>query len=188
MSVISLEQFAARLRAAPGEFRQLLEREGLRLALRGEAAAKENATRTPRARTGRLRASIQGRSEVGREGVTLRLQAGDREVRYAKLQEVGGTVTGRPYLRIPLPPALTGAGVDRYASPLRATAPGQFYLRRSKAGNLLLFNRADGRPWYVLKSSVTVRGSRFLGLAFDALEADARARLPQLLADALETS
>ncbi len=115
-----------------------------------------------RSRTGRLRASVSATVEDREGAPALVARAGGTdgrgEVGYASIQEHGGVVVPRTakMLRIPLGPALTAAGVDRFPTPLRQSAPGMFYLRRSKAGNLLLFHRETGIPWYVLKHSVTI--------------------------------
>lgn len=85
--------------------------------------------------------------------------------RYAAIHETGGTITGKgKLLAIPLAAARTAAGVGRYPSPLRQTLPASFpggtFVRRSRAGNLILFGRtvkgADPTPLFVLKQSVTI--------------------------------
>lgn len=53
----------------------------------------------------------------------------------AKLFEEGGTVRGKPYLRIPTAVMQTGAGVDRNAGRSARTIPNTFILK-SKRGNL----------------------------------------------------
>jgi hypothetical protein len=85
-------------------------------------------------------------------------------VPYANMQEADETTItpkNAQYLAIPLPAALTGAGVPRYKSPLRddPSMAGAFVIK-SKIGNLLLAKR-DGKkitPLFILKKSVTVHG------------------------------
>jgi hypothetical protein len=129
-------------------------------ALEAEAEAKRNATTRLRVRTGRLRASIQSSVDGDDNRIRVTLQAGDAEVPYARAQEFGATITPRSarFLAIPVGPALTSAGVSRYASP--RDVPGLHFQR----GTL---QDAQGNVWYVLKRSVTIRGTRFLGDAVD---------------------
>lgn len=157
-------------------------------ALESEAAAKLNATRLLRVRTGLLRNSIQGRAvqvATGATGWELQLRAGnDREVRYARIQELGGVVRPRTarYLAIPQDPgpALTGAGVSRYESPRQV--PG-LSVAVSRSGKLRLVDE-DGRTWYHLVKQVRIRRKLYLRRAFDAVER----KMPQRLADAVMKS
>ena len=100
-----------------------------------EARAKSDFTTKLRVRTGLLRRSIAARVEAG-EKIRLVASAGGRvgakDVVYASTHEFGATIRPKnaKALRIPIPggPALTAAGVDRYATPLRQTAGGMFRL------------------------------------------------------------
>lgn len=87
------------------------------------------------------------------------------------------------YLAIPLPNALTKAGVARYPSPLRDSLPRAFpggtFVRRSRRGNLILFGlRVPGstfpEPLFVLKKSVFQRGRDYVTVPqntfFEAVE------------------
>jgi phage gpG-like protein len=149
--------------------------------------------RTLSVRTGRLRQSIAGTSRDGSGGAFQAvLKAGGRvsdgsSVRYAGLHEYGGTI--RPVrakmLRIPLPAALTSAGVDRMATPLRATAPGMFHVRRSAAGNLVLIHNETGVPWYVLKSQSVIPARPYLRPALKAAGATVPGRVHRRLLDSL---
>lgn len=128
-------------------------------ALEAEAEARRNATTRLKVRTGRLRSSIQSSVDGDGDRVRVTLQAG-QEVPYARAQEFGAVITPRSarFLAIPVGPALTIAGVSRYASP--RDVPGLHFAR----GTL---QDAQGNVWYVLKRSVTIRGTRFLGDAVD---------------------
>lgn len=83
---------------------------------------------------------------------------------YVRLHEVGGTVSGKPYLRIPTGYAKTPSGVDRYAGRSARTIPNT-RIFRSRAGNLFIWEtrssraKASGRPipLYLLKPSVKLR-------------------------------
>jgi phage gpG-like protein len=76
---------------------------------------------------------------------------------YARIQEFGGTITPKKgkFLAIPLPAALDSNGLPLRSSP--RDWPNAF-CRRSKAGNLLIFQKRGTMiiPLYVLKSSVTI--------------------------------
>lgn len=184
MATISPQQFARALRAAG---RERVNREIMRVmtsaAAEAEALGKLNATRLLRVRTGRLRNSIIGDALQQQEGWLLRLKAGNlQDVVYARTQEEGATIRPKNarYLAIPLDPgpAVTGAGVSRYNSPRQV--PG-LSVRRSSGGNLSLVDDT-GRPWYVLRKSVRIRGKFYLKRALNEIEG----RLPQQLAGALD--
>ena len=156
-------------------------------ALKGQKAAVLNCKRVLRVRTGRLSQSIAGKIEPGSasDAVKLTLSAGGRvaagaDVKYAATHEFGATITPKnaKMLRIPFPggPALTGAGVDRFATPLRATGAGIFAIQKTAGGKLVLVNtaargKAASRPWYILKQSVKIPARPFLRPAFDEVAA-----------------
>lgn len=135
------------------------------VALIGEGEAKGRAP----VRSGHLRRSIAGKVRQGPQGPEAVISAGGRiegaaDVVYAGVMEYGATIKPKKsqYLRVPLPAAMTGAGVDRYPSPLRVSGAGLFYVQRGKAGTLLLIHRPSGKPWYRLVRSVTIRARPFL--------------------------
>jgi len=156
-----------------GAILQALETVALGFGLQAATRVKKGMnTRKLRPRTGRLRASV--RSTVKRKKTALRvtLSAGNRKVPYIFAHEFG--LTQKPknakYLRIPLRFAKTRAGVDRYSTPLRSSAPDLFYAAKSKKGNLLLWHREKKEPWYVLKKSVKIPKAPTVGPAFLWLE------------------
>ena len=169
----TLDQLSTALRG--DGFRKEIKRTLTIFALNAESGAKINATNRMRVRSGRLRGSI--RSEVTDEstGWTVTLSAGDREqVKYAHIQEFGGTIRGRPWLRIPLAPALTGRGglVDRFAGEsLRATGI-PWFVFKSRKGDLFIARKGDTlssgapRAWYKLVRQVTVRPKTYMTDAF----------------------
>jgi hypothetical protein len=177
-----LDAWNARLAGLEKSMAMGLRKALISAALIAEAEAKKNATRNPKVRSGRLRASI--RAEV--QGLTMSLKAGGtRNVRYAAQREFGGTI--RPvrarWLTIPLPNALTGAGVPRFPGP--RSVPGLFTVR-SRAGNLVMMRKtANGvEPMYVLKDSVTQKAQPYLRPAV----AVAVKKLGPVLADVVATA
>jgi hypothetical protein len=174
LTLAEFQQAFARL-TTDGTLPKLLLREFTILGLDGERAAKRNATTMPKVRTDRLRASIVGTARASETGIETVLSAGAGGrglVRYAAMQEFGGIQRPRnaKMLRIPLGPALTGAGVDRYATPLRATAAGEFYVWKSDDGKLFLRKTDSGEIWYRLVSQVRIPATRYLGRAFDNIQ------------------
>lgn len=145
-----------------------------------EDKAKQNLSgRVLRVRSDHLRASTVGfvRQESGVIDVGVRaggrISTGDAEVKYASLHEYGEPAVLTPkrskYLRIPLRPAKTEAGVDRFPTSLRESAAGLFYVRRAKNGKLYLFHKDTKRPWYQLVRSVKVKKRPFVRPAMDIM-------------------
>ena len=181
----TLDEFSKRM-AELGEkgLLQGMLRSATRFALKGEGYAKKNATNLLSVRTGRLRSSISGAANLTGGTLEISLQAGGfgagtgvggGTVKYAGIQEFGGTVNAKPgkMLRIPFPVAMTKAGVDRYSSPLKNSAPGVFVLVKSKSEKLYLLHRSSGVIWYVLKDSVKIKGKHYLGKAIDRMRKEA---------------
>lgn len=102
-----------------------------------------------RVRTGFLRRSI-GYQVTGDRFDNLSVRVFTAGVRYANLQEYGGTIRPKPprkFLTIPLADNLTGAGVARYpsAAALRDEQPGRTFIIKNKRGQLLIGYR-EGEP------------------------------------------
>lgn len=194
------QQLLARLQALGGG--------GLRRALQPvvrdalidlEGRAKDNLTARAFMRDGHLRRSIAASSEDVGTDVFLSLRAGGttsrgRPVVYARIQEEGGVIRPRSakYLRIPLKPARTKTGSDRYATPLRITGAGQFVCVRDKDTNkLFLYKLTDKgnksrQPWYLLtKGPITIRGKHFLRDARDSVARELPGRIQEAVAEAL---
>lgn len=121
-----------------------------------------------RVRSGRLRSSLgsivieEGESIIGLIGSGVR--QGDR-VSYANIQETGGTIRPRvaKYLAIPLPAALTRAGVAK-KSPRDYT---NTFVMRSKSGSLIIAQKTGSKSGkvvalFVLKKSVTIPASHYM--------------------------
>lgn len=108
-------------------------------------------------RSGKLVQSIKDSVRV--EGSTIDDLQGmiGANVVYARIQEFGGTIVPKTskYLAIPLPAALNANG-----TPIRPSARDwtNTFVARSKAGNLIIFQKRAGKavPLYVLKSKVYI--------------------------------
>ncbi|MEK9736617.1 MAG: hypothetical protein VW239_04775 [Candidatus Nanopelagicales bacterium] len=119
-----------------------------------------------RVRSGALRRSLGFTVEGEGMATSLRVFAGTH---YANIQEHGGTIRpkNKRFLTVPLPDALTPAGVLKGGARLvqrgrrYETADGlPTFIFRSKRGNLLVGARAKNgamRLLYTLKPSVTLR-------------------------------
>lgn len=178
---MTLDDFARRVdMLIAGGLKQIVLTEMVATGKRAEAAGKLNATSRMRKRTGYLRNSIVGGGEIrGNDIVTyLRAGGGARDVGYARIQEQGGTVRpgpGKRFLAMPVGPALTGAGVARFASP--RDVPGlRFQSIRGGAMGLLVKDYAGrgkrktgsrSEVWYVLMRSATVPAHWYLRDARD---------------------
>ncbi len=184
------------------EWRELLEEVGAvelkrrtlvafnEVALELEAQAKLNAGADLKVRSGRLRASIRGYADEEAGLPRIVLQAGGSaaggQVVYAGVQEFGATIrpTAGDFLRIPLGPSLTAAGVERFQGSIRDEP--DFFPFRSASGDLYIGRVGDmtspgaPRAWYRLVRSVTVTGSRFLGRAMDKVGGTLQPRLEDI--------
>lgn len=96
----------------------------------------------------------------------------DGRLPYADIQETGGVIKPRKakYLAIPLPAALTAAGVlKKRPRDYRDT-----FVRTSKSGNLIIFQKVGARgkitALFVLKKSVTVPASRYMSITAEAMQ------------------
>lgn len=148
------------------------------LTLETESRLKQNLSGSIlKVRSGRLRSSIgskvmdQGKNLLGEVGSGVR-QGG--RVPYANIHETGGTITPKrtQYLAIPLPAALTSAGVLR-AKP--RDWPNTF-IAKSAAGNLIIFQRKLGKgaiALFVLKKSVKIPASEYMSRTVDNIAAKA---------------
>jgi len=112
--------------------------------------------KTLSSRSGRALRSIEESIKVTGDTMdTVQGQIGG--VHYLRIQEFGGTIVPKTakYLTVPLPAALDGAGVPIHKS---ARDWDNTFVARSKAGNLLIFQKRgkDVVPLYVLVKSVTI--------------------------------
>jgi len=135
-------------------------------ALRMTNQIKDNATNKLKVRTGALRRSI-GQEVSGktidklRASVFSAAHVGGKELKYAPIQELGGTVRaidkyvrvpGGPYLNIPTTANKTPAGVTRLQA--REVFNQGGYIAKSRAGNWGVW--LDGKMMFVLKKQVEI--------------------------------
>lgn len=186
-------QFADRLQRAAAQSRAVITRTLVGAALEMEAAGKDRVASVLKVRSGLLRRSIQGRVDAGATDPRLTLSAGGRigakDVVYAAIHEFGGVVRPKnaKALRIPLPggPALTGAGVDRYATPLRQTAGGMFRLVKFGGRAFLSKIGRGGGIAYVLVMQSRIPSRPYLRPGFDRVAAEVPKRLVAALSEVL---
>lgn len=172
-----LDQFVGQLRGGTAALRQTIRRvvaRNMQVANR-EAVLKASGRlvdlqmgRAIKRRTGRLAASISHQVQEVSDAVFGRLgilNGGEAAV-YAGVQEFGATITPKraKVLAIPLPAALTPAGVPRFSPTEAAEFYDATWWGTSKAGNAILFGRKGDQlvPLFVGKKSVTVKPAYFL--------------------------
>ena len=146
--------------------------------LQAETQTKKLMTTVLKVRTGRLRNSVRQRVKRTKTKVIVTLQAGGKRVPYMMVHEFGsdGDITPKKgkYLRLPLPPAKTKAGVDRRSGgSLRGDKDFRFVTAKYlKGNNPLLIHVPSGKPWYVLKKSVRIPPRPTISKAYQWLEAN----------------
>jgi hypothetical protein len=185
----NLKEFSARMKQlGAGQLFRQMAKEMRIVGLNAVRYGKVHATFYPRRRSGNLVNSIASKVTMGTGTIKVTVSAGGiggrGRVPYAAIQEYGGKVdapSGK-YLRIPLSPARTKGGQDRYPGPLRSVAPDLFRAVKAKDGDLFLFKRGGidlGPPWYKLVKSVKIKPKFYLTRAVDRAVAGA----PRLLGD-----
>ena len=118
-------------------------------------------------RSGRLKRSlitIVGGNSISRLSGKVQAGGGTQQVKYAILQEKGGTirpknnkyagVPGGPYLNVPLPPNKTAAGVMRKTARTIFSEGG--FIAKSRRGNWLVMSR-QGVPMFYLKKESKIK-------------------------------
>lgn len=149
-------------------------------------------------RTGQLATRtkvVTGLTASKGKGIAVEIQS--RDVPYASIQESGGTIRAKnKLLTVPLPAALTNAGVLRKTAAEFRKDPGPFGrtgIIKSKKGNLLVvgFPRGPSRvrgarnaftPLFVLKKSVEIPASEWASSATD----EALPELPAVIRQAFD--
>lgn len=171
---ITVAQFAAKLEAlGQGKaLAALLRKELIATGLKAQADTQTTIRERLAMRTGTLVKSPAFSIDAGEvfPQLTVRVggRAGGKELRYTALQEFGGTVRpvkGR-FLAIPVGPALTGAGVPRYAT--ARDVPGLTFIRTDGGAVLAKVKKGRGKNappqievWFSLRRSVTIGGRHF---------------------------
>jgi hypothetical protein len=127
-------------------------------------------------RTGQLANSMGFRVDKGENGALESIIGSGAALKtnrmiYANILETGGVIKPviAKMLAIPIGKALTPAGVARF-KPREITSNGydNSFIRRSKAGNLILFGSIKGTakisitPLFVLKDQVTIPAFRYM--------------------------
>tara|TARA_Y100000593_G_C4290178_1_gene327829 strand:- start:1120 stop:1722 length:603 start_codon:yes stop_codon:yes gene_type:complete len=169
MRVITPEELADQLlNAHRGGIEASLKRMAKALALKAQQGAVNRLSQRNKTPSGHLKRSIAGKVKSRFDGFDVVLRAGGRhggtDVRYARIQDQGGTIVPRSaqWLTIPVHKSLfTPGGASRYASPRLLAVPLRFQLGKS-AGTALLISKENGEIYYVLKKSVTLKGTRYL--------------------------
>lgn len=109
------------------------------------------------ARSGALIDSIQRSVSVSGDKVDRLVGQIGADLDYAAIHEAGGVIRARGggYLTVPLPAALDSSGLPKRRS---ARDWDNTFVKRSRKGNLLIFQRRGGRavPLYVLKREVRI--------------------------------
>jgi len=132
--------------------------------------------------SGRLRGSV-GSEMVDDSSIEVGvIRPKDGSVlKYAAIQEYGGTINGKPWLAIPLGAMKTEAGVPRARAGTVKSSPGQFGFvstfilpnRKTKKrfGSPIIFGKRGGDggivPLFVLKKSVTIEGKGYVTKTVD---------------------
>jgi len=185
-----LQEWSLRVQRAGPAIALAIGKVATKIALDGERNAKINATTRMRKRTGHLRRSIQGRTKRASEDVIeVHVSAGGTAalgtIKYARIQELGGTVRPKTarMLAIPLGPALTAAGVNRRTSPRDNP---NLVLIKSRAGRLLLIDKYTGVPFYVLKHQVEIKPKYYLRDGLKKAMNDRRPELDAAVAKVIE--
>lgn len=162
-------------RISPRKKFGIIEQAWRAIATKTEATLKEEVIsgQALKVRSGRLRSSI-GSSVYNDEGnITALIGSGVRQgnrVPYANIQETGGVIRPRiaKYLAIPLPAALTPAGVARK----RPREYANTFVAKTGNGNLIIFQRnarKSATPLFVLKKSVTIPASHYLTITIEIM-------------------
>ena len=181
-ATITLEQAKLRFKAiARKELQALVLNELTGSAIDMELRADQNLTERRRRRTGNLARSIEGGTRTKGTISTMFLAGGGgtHQVKYARLQEEGGTVRPKKgqWLAYPMRggPAETAAGVPRYKSPRQVQGLRFARVGSSGGGKAVLLK--DKQIWFVLVRSATIQPSWFLRDAFQNEAKGVKSRL-----------
>ena len=189
-TVLTGEELAEALEGMQPRLQREIRKRSRSLALLMESRGKENATTRLRVRTGTLRRSVAGFVETGTSGpLQLGVRAGGRlkgkDVPYARLQDLGGTIRPKrvKWLALPDDSVKTGAGVPRYPSPRNYPKPLRFqYIFFGLAALVEDTNQGPKVRWW-LRKKTTIPATYFLR---DAFRKTAREDVPTTLAGALD--
>jgi hypothetical protein len=160
------------------------------LGLERHVKTQELAGQSLDARTGTLRRSIFHRSyEEGQTHVVTVVGADTSMAKYARVQELGGTITPKRsrFLTIPIGEARTAKGVTRFTARQVIENPGSFGYAGTFVRNQVIFGkRSDGSadPLFALRPSVTLKAVGYLAGTAEERREWAKGTLAQSVADA----
>jgi len=187
----SVESLVARLSIDPKDQGRAIYKGFVNACLVIERALKGNLSGALlRVRSGRLRSSIGSRVDTEEAGLVGRIGSGVRQgerVRYATIQELGGTIRPRlkQFLTIPLDAAKTASGVARG----KARDFDDTFIQKSTSGNLIIFQN-KGRngivPLFALKKSVDIPASKYLSITAQEISKDANQALHNAINEELK--
>lgn len=186
---ISLDELVVRLERSSRELLDDVQARVMGPATeRLEAKVRENIEARMEMRSRQLLTSV--RSELDRDGDTLRgiVSAGGSfgglEVRYARLQELGGTIrpVNASLLAIPVDAGLTGPGIPRYTSPRQMP----FAAFRPVSGRpklrYVVYDARNNDVYFLLVTETEVRGKYFMRDALAEVYANLAAELADVAA------
>ena len=107
---------------------------------RGTRSGCKNTSSRLVSRTGALERSIAYKVN----GPELKVYAGGYGIPYARIQEFGGTITGRPWLTVPLPANYTSACNVRYPSARQLQITGATFVRKKGRRLIIYLKKTDG--------------------------------------------
>lgn len=172
MTTTSIQQLQRRL-GALGQtgLPALMLKEAEKAALETVTTAKRLVVSRKQVGSGRLRDSIRAKVEVGGNGLVIRLSAG---VSYGPIQEEGGTVTGKPWLKIPLRGASEGGKL--FTVKLK---DGRLFLARQSGSGLAFAYRLHPGP-------IRIKGGHFLRDALAEVQPKLKVALEKAVLAAIE--
>lgn len=178
---MTADQLKAKLEKLTGTFQRLLAK---RIMEQIKSFSVANLSGDPiHVRTGQLRRYwLSRRPDVLDDGLRLVLgmEAEDTQGKIGAIQETGGDIVPKngKLLRVPLPAALTAAGVDKFAgTTLKGRDDLGFFIPKGQRGVLLLWRKTgktdrSAKPWYLLTNKVTIRPHYWLRNAIESIDID----------------
>lgn len=186
MSVETLEVYAGRLTLLDAQVRRAIRGEMVATMKDAEGRSTSLARERMHVRTGLLSRSIAGDVTDTAAGYDLHHRAGDAQVKYARIQEEGGTILPKKgrFLAIPTGAALTPSGNPRFPGGPRTAGPLRFIPIRGGAAGLLVRDvpgtkrkGARSEILFRLVRRVNIRSKHYMRDGFDAARAGLGDRL-----------
>lgn len=189
--VTNLEKVSAELRRINGKFISTVT-DNIRKAVAALHRQVDENIKGPiiKRRTGNLARSL--RSDVDTTSSQVTGTVGVLKTPYAAILELGGTITGKPWLTIPLSgvnrPSSAHPGGETGLTAREVIDQGGFFLK-SKAGNLLIVQRnkkGNITPIFVLKRQVEIPAFGYLSKSFAQIKSKLDGILMEGLLDAAQ--